>query len=232
MILMIDSSLLAQEKKLREQLVDVSNQLVFLGLNRGTSGNCSARLGGYLLITPSGVPAKHLTPEAIVKLDRSGKVINSGKPSSEWQFHCDIMFNRSDIHAIVHTHSLHATSQACMQKEIPAFHYMIAVAGGDSIRCAPYEAFGSKALSVGAIKALKDRLACLLANHGLIALGDDLNGALALALEVETLCEQYTYAQLLGGPHILSKSQMDEVLEKFQGYGVRKNSDPPLEKNG
>jgi len=228
---MIDSGLLAQERSLREQLVDVSNQLVLLGLNRGTSGNCSARLGKYLLITPSGVPAKNLTSEEMVKLDYCGNVIGPGKPSSEWQFHCDILSSRPDINAVVHTHSLHATMQACIRKDIPAFHYMIAVAGGDSIRCAPYETFGSKALSVGAINALKDRLACLLANHGLIALGSDLNSALSLALEVETLCEQYTYAQLLGGPHILSKLQMYEVLEKFNGYGLRKNSDAPLEKN-
>jgi L-fuculose-phosphate aldolase len=229
---MIDYSLLAQERSLREQLVYVSNQLVFLGLNRGTSGNCSARLGKYLLITPSGVPAKNLTPEAIVKLDYSGNIIGSGKPSSEWQFHCDILSSRPDINAVVHTHSLHAASQACIRKEIPAFHYMIAVGGGDNIRCAAYETFGSKALSIGAIEALKNRFACLLANHGLIALGSDLNSAFALAIEVETLCEQYTYAQLQGGPHILSKSQMNEVLEKFNEYGLRKNSDAPLEKNG
>ena len=229
---MLDSGLLAQEKNLREQLVAISNQLVLLGLNRGTSGNCSTRLAEYFLITPSGVPAKQLTPEAIVKLDYSGNIIGSGRPSSEWQFHCDILASRPEINAIVHTHSLHATSQACMHKEIPAFHYMIAVAGGDSIRCAPYETFGSKALSISAIKALENRLACLLENHGLIALGDDLDGALALALEVETLCEQYTYVQLLGDPHILSKSQMDEVLEKFKGYGTGKNSDASLEKNG
>lgn len=228
---MINSNLLEQEKILREQLVDVSNQLVFLGLNRGTSGNCSVRLENNLLITPSGIPANQLTPELIVKMDCSGKVIGTGKPSSEWQFHYDILFSRPEIHAVVHAHSLYATSLACVQKEIPAFHYMVAVAGGDNIRCAPYETFGSRALSLGAIKALENRLACLLANHGLIALGADLNSALALALEVETLCEQYTYAQLLGGPHILSKSQMDDVLEKFKGYGAGKNFDPSLNKN-
>ena len=228
---MIDSILSAQEKNLREQLVDVSNQLVFLGLNRGTSGNCSVRLEEYLLITPSGVPTKDLTTDAIVKLDYSGNIIGSGRPSSEWQFHCDILSRRPDVNAVVHTHSLHATSQSCMRKEIPAFHYMIAIAGGDSIRCAPYETFGSKSLSLGAIEALESRLACLLANHGLIALGVDLDCALALALEVETLCDQYTCAQLLGGPHILSKSQMDEVLEKFKGYGTVKNSKAFLEEN-
>lgn len=228
---MSNSNLLEQEKVFREQLVDVSNQLVFLGLNRGTSGNCSVRLGNNLLITPSGVPADQLTPEGIVKMDYSGKVIGPGKSSSEWQFHCDILFSRPEVHAVVHTHSLHATLQACMQKEIPAFHYMIAVAGGDNIRCSPYETFGSKALSLGAIRALENRLACLLSNHGLIALGVDLNSALALALEVETLCEQYTYALLLGGPNILSKSQMDEVLEKFKRYGARKNFDSSISKN-
>lgn len=223
----MDVTLSTLENELRKQLVDIYNQLVSLGLNRGTSGNCSVRLGSQILITPSGVSAKDLTPEAMVKLDSFGNVVGSGKPSSEWQFHCDILSSRLDVNAIVHTHSLHATVQACAHKEIPAFHYMIAVAGGDTIRCAPYETFGTKALSLGAIKALENRYACLLANHGSIALGNNLNDALALALEVETLCEQYTYSQLLGGPHILSKSQMDEVLEKFKNYGAKGNLNSP-----
>lgn len=223
----MDVKLSTLENELRKQLVDVSNQLLSLSLNRGTSGNCSVRLGSQILITPSGVPAKDLAPEAMVKLDGLGNVIGPGRPSSEWQFHCDILSSRPDVDAVVHTHSLHATAQACAHKEIPAFHYMIAVAGGDTIRCAPYETFGTKALSLGAIKALENRYACLLANHGSIALGNNLNDALALALEVETLCEQYTYSQLLGGPHILSKSQMDEVLEKFKNYGVKGNLNSP-----
>jgi L-fuculose-phosphate aldolase len=223
----MDVILSTLENELRNQLVYISNQLAYLGLNRGTSGNCSIRLGAQILITPSGVPAKDLTPEAIVKLDGFGNVIGSGKPSSEWQFHFDILSSRPDVNAVVHTHSLHATAQACAHREIPAFHYMIAVAGGDTIRCAPYETFGTKALSLGAIEALENRYACLLANHGLIALGNNLNDALALALEVETLCEQYTYYQLLGGSHILSKSKMDEVLEKFKNYGVKGNSNIP-----
>jgi L-fuculose-phosphate aldolase len=223
----MNGRLLILENELRKQLVDISNQLVSLGLNRGTSGNCSVRLGSQILITPSGVPAKDLTPEVMVKLDGFGNVIGYGRPSSEWQFHCDILSSRPDVDAVVHTHSLHATAQACAHKEIPAFHYMIAIAGGNTIRCAPYETFGTKALSLGAIKALENRYACLLANHGLIALGNNLNDALALALEVETLCEQYTYSQLLGGSHTLSKSQMDEVLEKFKNYGVKGNLNSP-----
>ena len=223
----MDVTISTLENELRKQLVDISNQLVSLGLNRGASGNCSVRLGSQILITPSGVPAKDLTPEIIVKLDSFGNVIDSGKPSTEWQFHCDILSSRLDVNAVVHTHSLHATAQACMHNEIPAFHYMIAIAGGDTVRCAPYETFGTKALSLGAIKALDSRYACLLANHGLISIGKNLNDALTLALEVETLCEQYTYSQLLGGPHILSKSQMKEVLEKFKNYRANENSKAP-----
>lgn len=152
-------------------------------------------------------------------MDFSGATLDPGKPSSEWRFHRDILATRPDIGAVVHTHARFATALACLQREVPAFHYMIAVAGGDTIRCTPYAIFGSQELSSLALQALEDRKACLLGNHGMIALGVDLQDALAVAVEVESLCEQYWTALQLGQPNILSASQMQEVLEKFKGYG-------------
>ena len=140
-------------------------------------------------------------------------------PSVEWRFHRDILASRTDVGAIVHTHSRFATAFACLHREIPAFHYMIAIAGGDSIRCAPYALFGTQELSNHALKALQDRKACLLGNHGLIALGADLKKAVAVAIEVESLCEQYWTALQLGEPTILSLEQMQAVHEKFKTYG-------------
>jgi L-fuculose-phosphate aldolase len=147
------------------------------------------------------------------------KESNAKKPSSEWRFHRDILQSRTDVNAIVHTHSMFATTLACLHKDIPPFHYMIAVVGGDTIRCAPYALFGSQALSDNALTALIDRKACLLANHGMIALGKDLDDALAVTIEVENLCEQYWRALQLGEPHILSEAEMRDVFQQFRGYG-------------
>jgi L-fuculose-phosphate aldolase len=180
----------------------------------------SARVSAnHWLVTPSGVPVDKLSADAMVLMDFTGKPASDGKPSSEWHFHKDILMARSEVGAVVHTHSRFATAFSCLQLDIPAFHYMIAAAGGDSIRCCPYALFGSQALSDLALIALKDRKACLLGNHGMIAVGKDLSTALALAVEVESLCEQYWTALQLGQPNILSSSQMAEVLEKFTTYG-------------
>ena len=205
--------------KNRVSMVLGAQRLSALGLNRGSSGNIGVRLKNSFLVTPSGVPAEELLPQMMVEMDFSGMVLGAGKPSSEWRFHRDILAARSDMGAVVHTHSRYATSLACLQRDIPAFHYMIAVAGGDTIRCAPYALFGTQELSDLALLALQARKACLLGNHGLIALGADLTEALAMAVEVESLCEQYWSALQLGQPHLLSDSQMQEVLEKFKGYG-------------
>jgi L-fuculose-phosphate aldolase len=145
--------------------------------------------------------------------------LGSGKPSSEWRFHRDILASRPDVHAVVHTHSRFATAFSCLQRDIPAFHYMVAIAGGDTIRCAPYALFGTQALSDHALAALQDRRACLLGNHGLIALGTDLKRAVAVAVEVESLCEQYWTALQLGEPLILNTEQMKAVHDKFKTYG-------------
>ncbi len=189
------------------------------GLNRGTSGNVSCRDGDHFLVTPSGLPVEKLTPAGIVAVGFDGQVIGPGKPSSEWHFHRDILRSRPEIHAVVHTHSPHATALACLREDLPPFHYMVAIAGGESVRCAPYALFGTEALSQHALAALDGRKACLLANHGLIALGRDLDEALAIAGEIESLCAQYLLARQVGEPALLSAAQMREVIAKFEGYG-------------
>ena len=196
-----------------------------LGLNQGTSGNLSARAGPGLLITPSGVLYEELRPADLVEMafDGSWRCERPGRrPSSEWHFHLALLKTRPEFGAVLHAHSLHATALACLRRGIPAFHYMVAVAGGDSIRCAPYATFGTETLSRHACAALEGRSACLLANHGLIAAGRGLAGALALAVEVETLAAQYCQALQVGEPKILSKAEMARVRAKFTsgaGYG-------------
>ncbi len=180
---------------IREQIVAACKKLESAGLNRGTSGNVSCREKDHFLVTPSGVAVDEITPSRIVAVGYDGKVIGIGKPSSEWHFHCDILKARPDVDAVVHAHAPYATAIACLREDIPAFHYMIAVAGGDSIRCAPYALFGTDALSRHAVEALDGRKACLLANHGMITLGRDLDEAMAIAIEVESLCQQYLLAR-------------------------------------
>jgi L-fuculose-phosphate aldolase len=207
------------EARLRSAMVEVSLVLEARGLNRGTSGNVGVRCGDRLLVTPSGVPARELAPQAMVLLAMSGEVLGPGRPSSEWRFHRDILASRPDLHAVVHVHSPFATTLACLGLEVPPFHYMIAAAGGTTIRCAPYALFGTQALSDHALAALQDRKACLLANHGMIAAGRDLAQSLALCIEVESLCEQYWRARQIAEPAHLSPAQMAQVLEKFKTYG-------------
>lgn len=209
----------------RQQLLFISQQLISLGLNRGTSGNVSVRANNEagqsgLLITPSGMAVDKMSPDDMVWMDFSGQPTGSRQPSSEWRFHLDILNNKPEVNAVIHTHSMFATTLSTFRCDIPAFHYMIALAGGDSIRCAPYALFGSQQLSDNAIQALQDRKACLLANHGMIAVGENLEKALSITVEVETLCEQYLRALQVGKPHILTEQEMLEVQEKFKGYGA------------
>lgn len=211
------------ETKLRRQIADASLELVALGLNRGASGNLSVRLGDGFLVTPSGLTPHETGVQDIVRMDFSGNCQGRCTPSSEWRFHRDILAARPEINVVVHTHSMFATTLACLHREVPAFHYMVAVAGGKDIRCAPYATFGSQALSDHALSALTERKACLLANHGMIVLGQTLPGAIALAVEVEALCEQYWRVSQAGAPKLLSDAEMDVVLEKFSHYGIRQN---------
>jgi L-fuculose-phosphate aldolase len=208
---------------LRQRIIEACHQMERSGLNRGTSGNVSCREGDHFLITPSGVPVPQLRSESIVAMGFKGEIIGEGKPSSEWHFHLDLLKNRPELNAIVHTHSPHATALACLREDLPAFHYMIAIAGGDSVRCAPYALFGTEALSAHAVNAMKDRKACLLANHGLIAAGRDLDEAMAVATEIESLCQQYLLARQTGQPVLLSSEEMLAVIDRFRSYGRNAN---------
>lgn len=209
------------EPQLRSALLDTSRRMVELGLNRGTAGNASVRCGNAILITPSALPVAEMSEQDIVLLAADGKILQGRKPSSEWRFHRDIFNARPEIGAVLHMHSTFATTIACLGRDVPAVHYHIAIAGGDTIRCTPYSIFGEQNLSDLALEALHDRKACLLGNHGMIALGKDLGEALSVALEVEYLCEIYWRALQAGEPQILTPQQMHEVKQKFVEYKKR-----------
>ena len=213
----------AGEQALRAEIIATALAMNAAGINRGKSGNVSARhrdrgFDGFL-ITPSGLAYAKTTPSDIVAVSIDGAAVGARKPSSEWRFHRDIYRGHQDAAAIVHTHAPFATTLACMDRAIPAFHYMVAVAGGSDIRCAPYATFGTQALSDHALEALRERRACLLSHHGMIAVGRDLESALALAVEVETLAEMYWRSLQLGEPSLLSADEMAIVLHKFASYG-------------
>ncbi len=209
------------EQESRLQLLATSRRLVELGLNRGTAGNAAVRHEEGMLITPSALPVAEMTTDSMVRMDLEGKVFQGGKPSSEWRFHRDIFVARPEIGAVLHMHSTFATTIACLGRDVPAVHYHIAIAGGDSIRCTPYTIFGEQNLSDLALEALHDRKACLLGNHGMIALGKDLADALSVAQEVEYLCEIYWRTLKAGTPQILTAQQMHAVKEKFVEYKKR-----------
>jgi len=207
------------ERSLREEIIVTARSMNARGLNRGKSGNVSARTEAGFLVTPTGLAYESMRAEDIVEMALDGTARGPRAPSSEWRFHRDIYAARAEVRAIVHAHSPFATTLACLGRGIPAFHYMIAVAGGSDIRCAPYATFGTQALSDHALRALEERKACLLANHGMIAVGPKLAEALALAVEVEALAEQYWRALQIGEPILLSEAEMRVVLEKFSTYG-------------
>jgi L-fuculose-phosphate aldolase len=214
---------------LRAALIGGCRELGRRGLTEGTSGNIGLRRdSGRFFVSPTGMPYEALEPGDIPLLDFEGRWFGRRRPSSEWRFHRDIFRARPEVGAIVHVHSRHATALACTGRGIPAFHYMVAVAGGADIRCAPYHTFGSQALADAALAALEGRRACLLANHGVIAVGADLPAALALAGEVETLASQYCAALALGDVRILDETEMGRVLEKFRTYGGQDSRDPGL----
>ena len=208
----------------REQLVATARTMNASGINQGTSGNLSLRIPGGLLITPSSLPYEQMGLEDPVAIDVDGRSLEGGshrRPSSEWRLHADLLRQRPEAGAVVHCHSVHATALACHGLAIPSFHYMVVVAGGASVRCAPYATFGTQELSDLALEALQDRRACLMAHHGQVALGVDLQQALALAIEVETLARMYMQARVLGEPPLLSEAQITAVERQFAGlhYG-------------
>ncbi len=205
---------------LHQKIIETAKQFNVSGLSVGTSGNLSARTSQGYLITPSGIPYHQLKEADIVEMDLQGNVVHGDlKPSSEWHFHQDIYLAREEINAIVHVHSDYATGIACTRQDIPAFHYMVARAGGDSIRCAEYATFGTDALSQNAVKALQGRNACLLANHGMIALGESIDSAYKLAEEIENIAKQYCISKQLGEVVLLDSDEMKINLEKFKTYG-------------
>lgn len=206
--------------ELRREIVATGRALDVAGLVPGKSGNVSCRVPEGLLITPSGVPYADLDPGDLVRVDARGTVIEgSRRPSSEWPMHAAVYAHRPDVSAIVHTHSPRATALACAGRGIPAFHYMIALAGGD-VRCTPYATFGSDELAAGAVRGLEGRRAVLLGNHGVLAVGGSLRGALAVAREVENLALQYLELRAAGlEPTVLDDAELERVIAKFADYG-------------
>lgn len=211
------------EPRLRRELVRAARQLDALGQNRGSSGNLSLRCarGGCagMLITPTGMGAAELRPRDLVWVGDDGSAQGRWQPSSEWPFHRAAYRRRPDVTAIVHTHAENAAALACLGRGLPAFHYMVAIAGGDSVPCTPYHLFGSEALSQAVADALAERDACLLAHHGLVAAGATLAQAVKVAVEVESLCAIYLKLLPLGEPPRLDAAQMAAVLARFRSYG-------------
>lgn len=210
------------EKALRREIVARAREMNASGINQGTSGNISARLGARMLITPSGVPYETMEPGMIASValdDPEGAWEGPLKPSTEWRFHQRLLGARPDAEAVVHAHPTHCTTLAILRREIPACHYMVAAFGGDTVRCAGYARFGSAALADLAVAAMAGRTACLLANHGMIVLGESLGRAMWRAIELEALARQYCTALGLGEPVILGRAEIDEALEAFAGYG-------------
>ena len=209
------------ELELRQEIVAVAQAIDLAGFCPSKSGNVSARFGEGLLITPSGLPYAKTKPEDLIHLSLDGTVLDgTRKPSSEWPFHVEIYKARPDAQAIVHTHSPRATALSCTRRGIPAFHYMIALCGGADVRCADYATFGSPELAANAVRGLDGRKAVLLANHGVIALGQTLAGAHTIVAEVENLAGQYLDILAAGlEPIILDGAEMERVGAKFAGYG-------------
>lgn len=214
----------AAERKIRQAMIDKCVFMNESGLNQGTSGNISARFQNRMLITPSATPYADMTPEMIASMPfdaKYGTWEGPLKPSTEWRFHFDILKSRGEMGAVIHAHPTYCTALAIARKDIPSAHYMIAAFGGVNVRCAPYARFGSAELSENAIAALEGRSACLLANHGSIAIGQDLDKAMWRAVELETIARQYHLSLGIGGPVLLTNAEVRETIEAFGSYGVQ-----------
>jgi L-fuculose-phosphate aldolase len=211
---------------MRRELIETCLKMNATGLNQGTSGNLSVRHDGGFLITPTGIAYDELSLGDIVHVGMDGTWRHPLAPSSEWRIHRDILAAKPEVNAVVHAHPPYCTTLAIRHMTIPAVHYMIAVSGGDTIPCAAYATFGTEELSHNAVAALADRTACLLANHGMIAVGPSLAKAIWLAMEVETLARQYFNTLLIGGPNILPPDEIARVIGKLTGYGLRPKQRP------
>ena len=205
----------------RATVVRAVRQLDALGLNRGSTGNASVRAAPGMWITPSGAGAADLTVADLVQVAGTDDVRGPWQPSSEWPFHQAIYGARHDVNAVVHTHSTFATALACHSRALPPFHYMVAVAGVDSVPCVPYHTFGTEALSRAVVEGLRQGNACLIAHHGLVACGATMAQAVRVAVEIESLCQTYLAALALGEPAHLGRDEMARVIEKFKTYGKK-----------
>ena len=214
-----------KKKQLQREIISISQEMNKKGINQGSSGNISVRYEDGMLITPSSISYEELTINNIVYMDFNGSIKNlsnrshqnePNRPSSEWNLHAEILKTKSEVNAVMHCHSIYATAIACHQKGIPSFHYMTAICGGEDIRCGKYATFGTENLALNAIEALEKRSACLLANHGQLTIGDSLEEAFLLSIEVETLAKIYIKSFQLGNPFILSPIEMNNVLKKFR----------------
>ena len=208
----------SDESAARQSVVDAVRRLDALGMNRGSTGNASVRHGEGMLITPTGSGGV-VQPQDLVWVGWNGKVEGAWQPSSEWHSHQAAYLARPDVQAVVHTHSTHAAALACLDRPLPAFHYMVAVAGGNDVPLVPYFTFGTEELSQGVAHALRDRFACLLAHHGLVAAGTTMAHAMKVVQEIESLCEVYLKALAVAEPALLGEAEMSVVLEKFRHYG-------------
>ena len=213
-----------EHEQTRREIIEACRSMNRLGINQGTSGNVSVRTATGLLISPTGMDYDALEPRHIVPLRWDGSFTGDVAPSSEWRFHRDLLQARTDLNAVVHTHSKYATAIGILGRDIPAIHYAIAAAGGHDVRCAPYETFGTPELAARVVQAMDGRRACLLAHHGVITAGATLGKAMTLAVTVEELAQQYLLLLPLGEPPILSREEMARVLERFETYGQQ----PPV----
>lgn len=221
------------ELKLRTAIIEQCRRMNAIGLNQGTSGNISARYDGRMLITPSATPYEAMQPEMVASMPLEGEYGSWDgplKPSTEWRFHLDIMRARPDVHAVVHAHSTYCTALAIARKDIPPVHYMMAAFGGTTVRCSGYARFGTAELSELALAALKDRMACLLANHGMIALGETLDKGMWRAVELETIARQFFNTLQIGGPILLNDAQIAETAQAFGSYGLQDEKKPASKK--
>ena len=213
---------------IRDEIVAIGRRLLLDGIERGTSGNVSARTGATMIVTPSGVGYDTLSPNDLAEVFDDGRYRGALEPTREWRLHRAIYRARSDIGAIVHTHSPFATTVACMRRPIPAVHYYVALAGGAEIRCAEYATFGTQELADHTVRALEGRTACLLANHGLVALGATPTAAMHLATAIETVAMLYVRTLTTGEPVLLSEDEIAAAARRFERYGTQAGGDPEL----
>lgn len=209
--------------ELRQAVIDACLEMNASGINQGTSGNISVRAGDQMLITPSGVPYKQLSPDMLVQIPLDGSAALEGqlKPSTEWPFHLAILQAKPSVNAVVHAHPVYCSALAMNRQEIPACHYMVAAFGGNDVPVADYALFGSQQLSDNIVLALEGRSACLMANHGAVSTGESLPRAMWRMEELETLAKGYATSLTLGQPHILSVEEMAEVITAFADYGLK-----------